>query len=114
MTQGPSIWLEEPDSSGAEGYAYRVIILYQEIYSVVLIETISFRGIEGSDRRVESTRMLNPHKTAEAFDLDNKGEFQSFDFVRWVSATSFEFELYKMRFLASDIDKSEIRVLKIE
>ena len=74
LTQGRPVWLSSPDSSGAEGYVYRVVILYQEIYSFVLFETISIRGIEGSKRKVESVRYLNSYKLGSAFDFEYKGE----------------------------------------
>jgi hypothetical protein len=114
LTQGKPVWDMDAGAGEADGYVYRVAIIYSEIYSVVMIETISIRGIEGSERKVDSARFLNSYRMAEAFDLENKGEFLNFEFLRWVSPISFEFRAYDMDFVASDIDKEKIKVEKIE
>lgn len=110
LTQGKPVWDMDAGPGEADGFVYRVAIIYSEIYQAVIIETVSIRGIEGSERKVDSAMFLNSYRLAEAFNFENKGEFRNFEFLRWLSPTSFEFKAYDINFTASNIDKDKIKV----
>ncbi len=110
LSKGPADLFTENVTFQVNRRAYRVVVLNDEIYTIVFIEeTIS--GDEGCCVRIASIRKLDLDQIYKKFGIF--GEISSFKFIKWQSATSFEFSIHKRRFLLTDIDKKQVLVREL-
>lgn len=112
LTCGEVIYLDSLESKNIHGFFYRVAIANYEIYKTIYIEKVLF-GHEGCCMKVQSIREINEDDFAEKFGYVQHMIIY-FDFISWLSPTSFMFKARGDFFIASEIDKPEIIVLKIE
>jgi len=106
MSEGPMNWLKESTSFEIKGRAYRVVVTTSEIYNRLLIEEIT-KGDEGCCVRVSSIREVDLDQFMEKCGLI--GERSGFEFVRWLSPTSFEFRFHERNFQVLNVEKSHVQ-----
>ncbi len=107
LTAGETQWLEHPQSDEVAGFAYRVLIATNEIYSSMYFEKISL-GVEGCCVKVVWARKLDKSVLISRFHLE--GELTGIEFVRWRSPTSFEFTLKNHTYLVTHIDRPRVLI----
>jgi hypothetical protein len=107
LSEGPIDWFEENENAKVQGRAYRVVVLVSEIYNTVYLEEVTF-GSEGCCKEVLSTRRFDLKAFTSAFGF--KGELSGFEFVQWLSPTSFVFRYHERNFVMSAINKAKVKV----
>ena len=107
LSQGPIDWFEEDENAPVQGRAYRLVITTSEIYNGVYIETVTF-GREGCCKKLRSVRMFDLNAFCKAFNFI--GEQSGFEFIKWLSKTSFLFRYHDRKFVMSEIGKNRVLV----
>lgn len=114
LTEGPGEWRivenNPPADPVTRTVAYRVGITTSEIYNKIYLEMITY-GDEGCCKKIEEIRKINDRKFAEKFKIG--GEFSGFEFIKWLSPTSFEVKMKERNFKFYDIQNSDIKVVEI-
>lgn len=107
LTEGSVDWITEDEAAQIQGRVHRVVVTTSEIYDNVYIETLSV-GREGCCKKLERVRKFG----FEAFckKIQCVGEQSGFEFVRWLSETSFVFRYHDREYVMSAIDKREFNV----
>ena len=107
LSQGPIDWFEKNENAKVQGRAYRVVILVSEIYNTVFLEQVTF-GTEGCCKKLSHSRRFDLKTFAEKFGF--AGELSGFEFVRWLSPTSFVFQYQERNFVISAINKPDVKI----
>jgi hypothetical protein len=107
LSQGPIDWFEKNENAKVQGRAYRVAILVSEIYNTVFLEEVAL-GSEGCCKKLSRSRQFDLKAFAASYGF--KGELSAFEFVRWLSPTSFVFRYRDRNFVMSAINKVQVKV----
>jgi hypothetical protein len=107
LSEGPTDWFEKNENAKVQGRAFRVAILVSEIYNTIYLEEVTL-GSEGCCKKLSRSRRFDLKGFASAFGF--AGELSGFEFVRWLSPTSFVFRYRERNFVMSAINKAEVKV----
>lgn len=112
LSTGQDISDDTSQTDDYQGYFYRVVIARSEIYKSIIIEKISY-GTEGFNMKFQSVREINIDDFSDRFGYTINLIVQ-FEFLSWISPTSFACRIHGDLFLVSDIDKPDIMMMKID
>lgn len=112
LSPGEDISNDLSVSDDYHGYFYRVVVAKSEIYKSIIIEKITY-GIEGSNSKLQSARAINVDDFADKFDY-SMHLIVYFEFISWLSPTSFVCKIHGDFFEVSEIDKPVINITKVE
>ena len=104
-------FLSQGETNWKEGYALRVVVTTSEIYSSVYFDKITF-GEEGCCAKVVSTRKMNLEEFARIFSL--QGELAGFEFVSWMTSSSFRFKMHNRLFELTELNKDKVLIKEIK
>ena len=107
LSRGPSQRLDTSDSEQVRLLSHRVAVLGDELETLVFLEEI-ISGEGDCCRSVLSIRRLDLEEIHTRFALP--GKTSDFTLLRWLSPTSFEFEIQHRRFILDGLGKEHVRV----
>ena len=107
LDEGPLAWVSHDDDAEVRARAQRVVIATETIYSRVFLETVTY-GAEGCCKQL--ARVVEFDLRAFADTLALPGDMIGFQFVQWLSDTSFIFQFKDREFVMSRIDRDEVLV----
>lgn len=112
LTQGPRFYLPtEPKSDDCRGFRYRVNFIVHEIYYSLMIEKLSFGGIECMDISLEDSWFYSTFKIGDLLGI--RGELASMEFIEWKSVDSFQFRIYKREFLVKILEEGKLQFTEL-
>ena len=107
LSRGPSQRLDTSDSEQVRLLSHRVAVLGDELKTLVFLEEI-ISGEGDCCRSVLSIRRLDLEEIHTRFALP--GKTSDFTLLRWLSPTSFEFEIRNRPFVLEGLGQEQVRV----
>lgn len=113
LTAGPRYFYEPTDqkSDYCKGFRYRVNFIVAEIYYSIMIEKLSFEGIECSDISITNSYFYNTFKIEDLLKL--KGELASIEFLEWLSYDSFKIQIHRNDYIVKIQENGNCKFTKI-
>ncbi len=112
LTAGPSFYEPtDPKSDYSKGFHYRVNFMVAEIYYSIMIEKLSFEGIEGSEISITNSYFYDTFRIADLLEL--KGELGFIEFLEWLSYDSFKIQIKDNNYLVKILKNGSCQISKL-